>query len=73
MSKRITEAANFPQDDKYDVADIDASRRPRLTFRHLNRLRKVNELKQLEMQEYRRFVKMMYGKPEEDSGGFGGL
>jgi len=70
MKNKLTEAANFPQDDQYDVAKIDAHRRPRLTFRHLNRLRKVNELKQLEMQEYRRFVRMMYGKPEEDAGGF---
>lgn len=70
MKDRITEAANFPQDDQYDVRTIDQERRPRLTFRHLNRLRKVNELKELEMQEYRRFVKMMYGNSEEESSPF---
>lgn len=70
MNRYLTEAANFPEDDQFDVAHIDHTRRPRITFKHINRLRKVQELKELEMQEYRRFVKKMYGAGDSDSPGF---
>jgi len=41
------------------------TRRPRLTLRHLNKLRKIQELKALEMEAHGDFVRTMYGTPEE--------
>lgn len=61
------------EDAKYDEmgpmkrGDI---RRPRMTFRHLNRLRNQHELKKLEMAAHRKFVNLMYGQKSEDEGGF---
>lgn len=46
---------------------VDSSR-PRLTFKHLNKMRKIREVKKLEMAAHRQFVKTMYGKKSEDEG-----
>ena len=37
--------AYFPEHDKYHRADIGSSRKTRLTLRHLNKLRKVREIR----------------------------
>ena len=55
----------FPEEDKYNQAKKSDTRRPRLTFKHLNKLRKIRELKKLEMAAHRKFVKTMYGSKEE--------
>lgn len=51
----------FPEDDKLNQTSKDDTRRPRLTLRHLNKLRKIRELKKLEMAAHKDFVKVMYG------------
>ncbi len=55
----------WPEDDKFNQAELDDTRRPRLTLRHLNKLRKIQELKKLEMMAHQDFVKTMYGEPVE--------
>lgn len=55
----------WPEDDKFNQAELDDTRRPRLTLRHLNKLRKIQELKKLEMMAHKDFVKTMYGTPPE--------
>lgn len=48
-------------------SDVD-TRRPRLTFKHLSKMRKIREVKKLEMAAHKQFVKTMYGKKSEDQG-----
>lgn len=55
----------WPEDDKQNQAKLNDTRRPRLTLRHLNKLRKIQELKKLEMLAHKDFVKTMYGTPPE--------
>lgn len=61
---RLLEFYN-PEDDKLSVIDYDDSRRPRLTLRHLNRLRKNKDLSKEEKQHYLAFLPDMYGASEE--------
>lgn len=62
---RIITENYFPEDDKMNQAEMGDTRRPRLTLRHLNKLRKIQELKRLEMEAHAGFVKTMYGTPAE--------
>lgn len=55
----------FPEDDEHNKQELSDTRRPRLTLRHLNKLRKIQELKKLEMNAHADFVKTMYGTPDE--------
>lgn len=55
----------WPEDDKFNQAELGDTRRPRLTLRHLNKLRKIQELKKLEMAAHKDFVKTMYSDPVE--------
>lgn len=57
--------SRLPEDDRMTPAQKGDTRRVRLTFRHINRLRKQHELKKLEMAAHRKFVKAMYGQPTE--------
>lgn len=61
----------FPEDDKQNQTELNDTRRPRLTLRHLNKLRKIRELKKLEMAAHKDFVKVMYGQPKGDGGDMG--
>jgi hypothetical protein len=63
--KRIINEHYDPEDDKMNQASLNDTRRPRLTLRHLNKLRKIQELKALEMGAHDDFVRTMYGTPEE--------
>lgn len=62
------------EDDEYMKATMADSRRPRLTLRHLNKLRKLKDIRRLEAQERQEFVKVMYasggGGGEAEGGGF---
>lgn len=63
----------FPEDDRANSRELTDTRRPRLTLRHLNKLRKIKELKKLEMAAHKQFVQDMYGpgaESEEDLPGF---
>ena len=57
----------FPEDDKQNQTELNDTRRPRLTLRHLNKLRKIQELKKMEVLAHKDFVKTMYGTPPEGS------
>ena len=63
--KRIINEHYAPEDDKANQASLSDTRRPRLTLRHLNKLRKIQELKRLENDAHDEFVKTMYGTPVE--------
>lgn len=56
----------FPEEDKSVTRSLDDTRRPRLTLRHLNKLRKIKELKKLEMAAHKQFVQDMYGPQSEE-------
>lgn len=62
---RIINEHYAPEDDKMNQAKMGDTRRPRLTLRHLNKLRKIQELKRLENEAHDDFVKTMYGTPVE--------
>ena len=49
------------QSDSLGTATTGQTRRPRLTMRHLTRLRKAKDLERHEAREYSDFVKVMYG------------
>jgi hypothetical protein len=55
----------YPEDDKASVIDYDDSRRPRLTLKHLNRLRRNKDISAEEKQSYLQFLPSMYGASEE--------
>lgn len=63
--KRIINEHYEPGDDKQNQASLTDTRRPRLTLRHLNKLRKIQELKKLEAESHAEFVRTMYADPEE--------
>ncbi len=54
-----------PGRDKQTAARKSQTRRPRLTLRHLHRLRLMHERKKLEAAQKEKFVKDMYGSKEE--------
>jgi len=60
-----------PTDDK-TAYKLNDTRRPKLTLRHLNKLRKYREFKQSEMAQRDAIVAIVYQTPEENTGS-GGL
>ena len=52
-------------DDKFNTAQLDDTRKARLTLTHLNKLRKKRELESMEKQERIKDLGSMYGKPQE--------
>ena len=62
---RIINEHYEPADDKMNQASLTDTRRPRLTLRHLNKLRKIQELKKLESESHAEFVRTMYAEPVE--------
>lgn len=51
------------EDDDLAKAKIEDTRRPRLTLRHLNRLKKIREMKRLEMGKRARAIPSIYNVP----------
>ena len=51
------------QDDEYMKANLSDTRRPRLTIRHLNKLRKLKDARMVQDQDRAVFVKQMYNIP----------
>lgn len=47
--------------DEFSKIDIDQARRPRLTLRHLNKLKSFNASKKLEELERIKLYKQIYG------------
>lgn len=52
------------EDDQYTKWDFDDTRRPRLTLKHLNKMRKNKEIKVKEHQDEISELKNMYGRAE---------
>jgi hypothetical protein len=54
------------KDDNYTVVDIDHKRRPRITLRHLQKLRKTRSIEDLEQKQRIDDVAYIYGRPDEE-------
>jgi hypothetical protein len=62
---RFNELAIDASNDN-DKWDIDDTRRPRLTLKHLNKIRNKRELAKAEYEEGQSVNAAMYGKPAEE-------
>jgi len=51
-------------DDEYNKWEVDDTRRPRLTLRHLNKMRNMREMKQAEHNQETATFRQMYGRSE---------
>ena len=58
--------------DRYNVALIDDTRRPRFTLEHLNKLRKVREFRKFEKIYRKSLLQQIYAPPPAE-GEMGGL
>lgn len=54
------------EDDKYTVVNIDHRRRPRITLRHLQKLRKTRGIEDLEQKQRIDDVAYIYGRPDTE-------
>lgn len=57
------------ENDNYNVIDIDHVRRPRITLRHLQKLRKTRSIEELETNKRIKDVSRIYSPPADDLGG----
>jgi len=53
------------ENDNFNTAKIDDTRKNRLTLNHLNKLRKKRELERLEKQQRTNDYSQIYSKPAE--------
>jgi hypothetical protein len=51
-------------DDNFTKRNVDDTRRARLTLKHVNKLRKMRELQELENQIHRERLQKIYGSSE---------
>ena len=58
-----------PAEDRYTRRELSDTRKPKLTLRDLNRLKKMRALKQLEQLQRQDILGVMYGIPDEPPGG----
>lgn len=58
-----------PADDELGIAKMDDTRRPRLTFMHLQKLRRARDMEKYEQAEHINFLPDMYGQSAEQAGG----
>lgn len=54
------------KDDEYMVVNIDHRRRPRITLRHLQKLRKTRGIEDLEQKQRIDDVAYIYGRPDSE-------
>lgn len=54
-----------PADDSLGQAELDDTRRPRLTMTHLQKLRKARDAERYEKVEHLQFLPDMYGQSAE--------
>lgn len=52
-----------PSENELATASKMDTRRPRLTLQHLNKLRKMREIRKLEIEERRELYKKIYQRP----------
>jgi len=60
---RFNELAQNAQEDDYGTWELDDTRRPKLTLRHLNKMRKKNEMSKLEHAQAVEGYKDIYARP----------
>ena len=54
------------KDDNYTYIEIDHARRPRITLRHLQKLRKTRNIEELETAQRREDVSRIYSPATEE-------
>ena len=52
-----------PAENEYEQSKKTDTRRPRLTLEHLNKLRKMREVRKLEVEERKELYKKIYQRP----------
>ncbi len=62
-----------PAEDKASKANLSDTRKPVLTLKHLNKLKKMRALRTLENLKREDLLAVMYAEPEGDAGGMGGM
>jgi len=66
MKKKLLFNANYDEEnDNYNVVNIDHKRRPRITLRHLQKLRKVRAIEQIELDDRASQMNRIYGREAE--------
>ncbi len=65
----LSEGFIDPNEDEFMKADPNDTRKPRLTLRQLNKLKKIRATNDLESVKKESLLGVMYGIPEEDDGG----
>lgn len=56
-------------DDQLSIANMDDTRRPRLTFLHLSKLRKSRDAEKYDTAQHLEFLPDMYGQIDQAPGG----
>jgi hypothetical protein len=59
----VKQGYSDPADNDFAQSKKMDTRRPRLTLQHLNKLRKMREVRKLEMEERRELYKKIYQRP----------
>lgn len=55
-----------PAMDKATQEEYDDTRRPRLTLRKLNKMRKSKDMARLDREQHLKFIPIMYSTPTEE-------
>lgn len=55
-----------PKNDQETLRSKEDTRKPKLTLKELNKLRKVREIARAEQIEHNKFVKVMYKQASDD-------
>lgn len=69
--KDLNTAIYDPTQDEVGVRNLGQTRRPKLSLRHLNRLKRVRALRKLENLKREDLLGIMYAAPDEAAGGMG--
>jgi hypothetical protein len=65
----LSEGFIDPNEDEFLKADPDDTRKPRLTLKQLNKLKKIRATNDLETIKKESLLGVMYGIPEDDDSG----
>lgn len=58
-----------PAEDKVEKKNLSDTRKPKLTLKMINRLKKIRATKDLEMAKKEQFLGVMYGQSADDDDG----
>jgi len=61
------------EDDEHFKREMSDTRRPKLTMKHIQKLRKYKDRKNMEKAEHLKFVQTMYATPDPEEEGLGGV